>query len=314
MINVAVVVYSGISMFHLSVPTVIFKDAIDKESPLFDVKICAETTGNMQFANGLGFVVEHDLSIISSADIVIFPSWSPEVKPSKPLIELLTSLGHKQMIVGLCLGAYALGHAGLLNFKRATTHWKMSDDFPVQFPEVSFESNPLYIVQDNIITSAGSAAAIDCCLFIVKHYYGSKVANQIARMMVASPERSGGQNQYIEQPTLQKASDQRLAKLIAHIQSNLTDDYSIAWVASYCSMSVRSFSRYFLANQGSSFNAWLTNLRLSRSQELLESTSLSVTDVSQQAGFRSEQIFRKHFKKQFDTSPSAWRRLFRGSH
>jgi len=312
MINVVIVVYNEISMFHLSVPTAIFNDAVLNSDKLFDVKVCAEQKGPLSFANGLSFMVEEDFSIIKHADIVIFPSWNPAVSPSTKLITLMNQLSHhNKMIIGLCLGAYALGYAGLLNEKRATTHWKMSEDFPLKFPRVHFESNPLFIEQGNIITSAGSAAAIDCCLYIVKYFYGIKKANRIARVMVSSPERNGGQNQYIEQPTIERASDERLAKLIDHIQTNLTNDYSIAWVASYCAMSIRSFSRYFKANQGISFKRWLNNLRLNRSQELLESTALSITHISEQAGFSSEQIFRKHFKQQFDTTPNAWRNLFR---
>jgi len=301
-------------MFHLSVPTAIFNDAALNVGKLFNIKVCAEQKGKAQFANGLGFNIEHDFSIIESADIIILPSWDPETPPNTKLITLMNNLStnNNKMIVGLCLGAYALAYAGLLDGKRATTHWKMSDDFPLKFPLIHFESNPLFIVQGNIITSAGSAAAIDCCLYIVKHFYGVKVANQIARVMVSSPERSGGQNQYIEQPTIEKASDERLANLIEHIKSNLTDDYPIEWVASYCAMSSRNFSRCFKANQGSSFKSWLNNMRLNRSQELLESTALSITKVSEQAGFCSEQIFRKHFKQRFDTTPKAWRNLFRG--
>ena len=312
MINVVIVVYNKISMFHLSVPTAIFNDAALNNEKLFDVKICAEQKGQLSFANGLSFIVEEDFSIIQHADMVIFPSWEPEIRPSTRLINLITNLSrNNKMVVGLCLGAYALGYAGLLNGKRATTHWKMSDDFPLKFPQIHFESNPLYIVQDNIITSAGSAAAIDCCLYIVKYFYGIKKSNHIARMMVSSPERDGGQNQYIEHPAIERASDERLVKLIEYIQTNLTDDYSIEWVASYCAMSIRSFSRYFKANQGISFKRWLNNLRLNRSQELLESTALSITHISEQAGFSSEQIFRKHFKQRFDTTPNAWRNLFR---
>jgi len=312
MINVVIVVYNGVSMFHLSVPTAIFNDAALNNEKLFDVKICAEQKGELSFANGLSFTVEEDFSILHHADVVIFPSWEPETQPSARLIKLIKNLSKSNKIIaGLCLGAYALGHSGLLDKKRATTHWKMSEDFPLKFPLVHFESNPLFIVQDNIITSAGSAAAIDCCLYIVKHSYGIKKANQIARIMVSSPERSGGQNQYIEQPTIERASDERLAKLIELIQTDLTEGYSIKWVSSYCAMSIRSFSRYFKANQGSSFKLWLNNMRLNRSQELLESTTLSITQISEQAGFSSEQIFRKHFKQRFDTTPNAWRNSFR---
>lgn len=312
MINVAIVVYEGISLFHLSVPIAIFKDAIPSKEPLFNVNICAETPGEITSSNGLCFIVKEEISIIQHADIVIFPSWNPDAPPSKLLIDqMIKTYDSNKFVVGLCIGAYALGYAGLLNGKRATTHWKFGSDFSLKFPQVNFDSNPIFIVDDNIITSAGSAAAIDCCLYIVKHYYGVKKANNIARMMVSSPERSGGQNQYIEQPIIERASDRRMAALIEYILANITDEYRLANVASFCSMSVRSFSRYFKSSNGISFKPWLNNIRLNYSLELLESTNLSITQVSEQAGFSSEQIFRKHFKLRYDTTPKIWRSLFK---
>jgi len=314
MINVAIVVYEGISLFHLAVPIAVFKDAIPEQEALFNVKICAETLGKITSSNGLCLIVEEDTAIIQDADIIIFPSWQPDVKPSKLLIEkIINAHNSNKMIVGLCLGSYALAYAGLLDDKRATTHWQAGLNFSQKFPAINFDSNPIYITEDNIITSAGSAAAIDCCLYIVKYYYGVKKANQVARMMVSSPERSGGQNQYIEQPIIEGASDRRMAHLTDHILANITTEYRLADVASYCSMSVRSFSRYFKTTNGLSFMKWLNNIRLNYSLELLESTKLAITQVSAQSGFNSEQIFRKHFKKRYDTTPKAWRSMFKNS-
>ena len=179
------------------------------------------------------------------------------------------------------------------------------------FPLITCDINSLYITQGNVITSAGSAAAIDCCLHIVKQYYGVKVANKIARVMVSSPERSGGQNQFIENPIIERPSDERIAKLIDLVLENMADNYTLEKVAKHCMMSTRNFSRHFKSANGISFNAWLINARLNYSLELLESTNLSISVISHKAGFSSEQVYRKHFIKKYDTSPKAWQKIFK---
>ncbi len=313
--EIAIVAYSGISLFHLAVPIAIFNDALAQQAPLFNVKVCAEHPGTITSANGLPINITESNAAIKQADIIIFPSWRPEITPSEEMVKLLQQAHQNgKLIVGLCLGAYALAYAGLLDNKQATSHWKYDSDFINRFPKVKFDSNPLFIETDNIITSAGSAAAIDCCLYMVKRFYGVKIANQVARIMVSAPERSGGQNQYIEQPLLTRASDERLAKLTDHILADLSQSYSLGQVANFCSMSVRSFSRHFKQINGISFITWLANMRLNHSLALLESTNLAITKISELAGFSSEQNFRKHFKQKFDTSPNAWRSLFKSAH
>lgn len=312
MVNICIVAFEGISLFHLSVPMAIFKDAILDDKNLFNVQVCAEGKEKLNSSCGLSIEVEGNISLIETADVVIIPTWLSEKTPSSSLIEKLKHAHNKQkLVVGLCLGAFAVAYSGLLDGKRATTHWKSGELFASKFPAVHCDINPLYVIEENIITSAGSAAAIDCCLYIVKKYYGVKIANKIARVMVSSPERSGGQNQYIETPLLERPRDERIAKLIDLILANITNNYTLESAADYCLMSVRNFSRQFKAANGITFTAWLVNTRLNYSLEILESTDLSITQVSSQAGFSSEQIFRKHFKQRYDTTPKAWRTMFR---
>ena len=312
MIEVAVVAFEGISLFHLSVPLAIFRDAVPSEQKLFNVRVCSQTNRYVHLSDGLSIAIHHDISIIKQSDLIIVPSWLPNQVPSSQLQEqLIEAKKDKKLIVGLCLGAYSLAYSGLLDGLRATTHWKYGDDFKKRFPLLTCDINPLYIVEDNIITSAGSAAAIDCCLHIVKHYYSAKVANQIARVMVSSPERSGGQNQYIENPTIKKPSDARIANLIDLVLENISDNYTLNGAANYCMMSVRSFSQNFKSANGISFNTWLIDARLNYSLELLESTSLSVTEVSEKSGFSSEQIYRKHFFHKYGVAPKAWQKMFK---
>ncbi len=312
MIEVVVVAFEGISLFHLSVPIAIFRDAVLSETKLFNVRVCAETKGRIYSADGLGIDIQYDFSNIHQADVIIVPSWLSDKVPSGYLQEqLIEAQKENKLIVGLCLGAYALGYSGLLNGRSATTHWKYGDDFANRFPLIYSDINPLYIIEQNIITSAGNAAAVDCCLHIVKHFYGSKLANSIARVMVSSPERSGGQSQYIEHPTLERSSDERIAKLTDLILENITEHYTLSYAAKYCMMSVRSFSRNFRSTNGISFNSWLIIARLHYSQELLESTNLTIYQVAEKAGFSSEQVFRKHFLQTYGTTPKAWQKMFK---
>ncbi len=310
--KIVVVAFPGISIFHLSVPIAIFDDAVSQIGLEVDLKVCAEKSELMPTMNGIVMDIENDISLIDDADIIIFPSWEPNKLPSNQLVKkLISAQQRKKMIVGLCLGTYALAHAGLLNGKRATSHWKFSDDFKERFKAVCFESDPLFIEQENIITSAGTAAALDCCLYIVKKMYGSKVANKVARVMVSPPQRSGGQNQYIEQPVIKKPTDERIANLIMNIHENISESYSVEKAASLCSMSVRSFNRHFKSSNGMSFTAWLTSSRLNYALDLMETTSLSIFQIGEFSGFKSEQIFRKHFKNRMGTTPTAWRNQFR---
>ena len=174
--KVAIIAFEGISLFHLSVPIATFSDAVFSTEKLFDVYVCSETKGQISSANGIGIDIKYDLSVIQQADIVIVPSWVPNKMPSPHLVEQLIDANiNNKLVVGLCLGAYALAYSGLLNEKSATTHWKYGKDFTTRFPLITCDINPLYIVEGNIITSAGSAAAIDCCLHIVKYFYVAKL-------------------------------------------------------------------------------------------------------------------------------------------
>lgn len=315
MISVALVVYEGISLFHLSVPIAIFQDANPDGVARFTVTVCAEKPGKITTANGLTLDVVQGLNQLSKADVIIFPSWEHTLTPSKQLTRLVVAAAAQgKTIVGLCVGAYALAYCGLLENKFATTHWRYSDDFGKRFGRVKLDSNRLFIAQENIVTSAGTAAALDCCLHLVATFYGTKVANQIARMMVSAPARTGGQNQFIEHAVIGRPSDNRLAELVTVIQADLQQSYTLKWAADFCAMSIRSFSRHFLANYSKSFVSWLNDTRLHYACELLEETHLSIARVAEEVGFSSQQMLRKHFSRRYDVNPAQWRISFQQSH
>ena len=213
-------------------------------------------------------------------------------------------------MVGLCYGAYVLAYAGLLDGKRASTHWMAEQDFKLRFPQVQLDMNALYVDDDGLITSAGTGAGLDCCLYIVRKFYGQKTANKVARMMVVPPHREGGQAQFIEQPLAPSTQDARINLLLDHLRQHLNQVHSVDALAQRAAMSRRTFTRHFSKATGMSLGDWLINERLQRTRELLESTTLPVEAISDLVGFQNPTSLRQHFKRKNQVSPSEWRRTF----
>ena len=203
-----------------------------------------------------------------------------------------------------------LGYSGLLDGKRAATHWYDSEIFHSQFPSVQLDKDVLYVEDDGLTTSAGIAAGIDCCLHVLRILEGAKVANSVARLMVSPPFREGGQRQFIEQPVPMHSIDQRISKAIKELSESLNKTVDFRSVAHAAAMSERSFYRVFVKTTGMTPYRWLLCARLRRAQELLEGSDFSVESVAIHCGFESVITFRKRFKEQFGISPSAWRKTF----
>lgn len=312
-VKVAVIAFEGISAFHLSVPCLVFQDVFIEQQPKFSVSLCSVSGTEFSSGSGFGISIEEGIERARDCDIIVVPSW-PNSLPQVPkalIDELILCHSQGKTIVGLCLGAFVLAEAGLLDGRKATTHWAFSQQFKERFPLVKFDEQPLFIDNESTITSAGTAAALDCCLHIVRKVCGTEVATQLARIMVTAPYRSGGQQQYIPTP-IQTKPIQAISfeGVIQEIEQNLTKSYNLDEVASLCAMSRRTFTRQFKAAYGCSFGEWLLQQRLKLSQRLLESTDYAIHQVAEQAGFGSESVFRKHFKATFNLAPTQWRDKF----
>ncbi|WP_394200341.1 GlxA family transcriptional regulator [Shewanella waksmanii] len=315
--HVAIVAFEGISAFHLSVPCMVFQDAFVEQKPRFKLSLCSIDSVDLHSISGFGLHISDDsLTALDQADIIIVPSW-PNALPTPPqhLIDSLIKAHQRgALLVGLCLGAFVIAHTGLLDGKAATTHWALCQRFSQQFPAINIDSQPLFIDQQQIITSAGIAASLDCCLHIVRKLCGSELAAELARVMVTAPYRSGGQQQYIPTPIAEAASsNSALAKVMEQIEQQLNQPHNLESVAKRCAMSRRTFTRHFKAAYGCTFGYWLLNRRLIFSQQLLESSNYSIARVAEHAGFGSESVYRKHFKAAFALSPSQWRQQFTGT-
>lgn len=311
-ISVAIVVTEGFSTFHVSVPLILFGES-SSDQRLFTRLICAEKPGLVWSNDGTAIQAEHGLDILAQVDTVIVPFWGDvQKRPSQQLLDaLIKARKEGAQIVGLCLGTFVLAYAGLLDGHKAATHWEYEEDFRSLFPAVQLNLNELYVEDNGLITSAGTAAALDCCLYIIRERFGSLIANQIARRMVTPPHREGGQAQYIEHQVPKKTADSRMNMLLDYLQKNLKRPHNLDSLAEYVSMSRRTLTRHFSKATGMSVIEWITAARLHRSQELLESMDISVEQVAEQAGFQSAATFRQQFRDIFGVSPSEWRKTFR---
>ncbi|WGE78730.1 GlxA family transcriptional regulator [Actinobacillus equuli] len=309
--TVALILYPHFSLFHFAVPQMVFSATGLANEPLFDLKIVAEQP-EISLSGGSVVQADSDLSLLETADIIIVPAWNDF--DEKPTVTLQTALQQANargaMLVGLCLGTYALAYSGLLDGKRAATHWMSEADFHQRFPQVRLDLNALYVQQGNLMTSAGTAAGLDCCLAIVREIYGVKTANHLAQLFVTPPHREGGQAQFIEQPVPRKTPDENINKLLDGIRKNLQAVYFIDEIANRLSMSRSTFTRHFRKATGQSFAQWLIDTRLQKARDLLESTTLSIEQIAEQIGFQRAVSFRQHFKQRFHVSPNEWRKTF----
>ncbi len=312
-LHVVVIATPGFSPFHFSVPSMVFDKAMP-ERGLFEVTVCAEQPGTVVSDIGISINVEHGPEQLETADIIIVPFWEhPETRPAPALLDALRRAWQRGAeVAGLCLGAYVLAYAGLLDNRRASTHWEFEQDFARRFPQVRLDSNALYTSDERLITSAGTAAGIDCCLNIVREHYGTALANRVARRMVIPPYREGGQAQFIEHAVPETTRDEQINDLIDYLRRNLDKRHDIDSLAGYAGMSRRTLTRHFIKATGMTVGDWLSAQRLQRSQELLETTDHSIEVVSSLAGYQSPVSFRQSFNARYNVSPSEWRRTFRG--
>ncbi|MGL4733790.1 MAG: GlxA family transcriptional regulator [Enterovibrio sp.] len=312
-IRVAVLAFDGVSLFHLSVPGLVFGTVQTGDNqPHYEVNYCAEQPGLIASDQGISIAVTHGLALMQESDLIVIPAWSdPQTVASAALIDALKLADLQgKLIVGLCLGAFVLGDAGLLDGKEATTHWIARDIFAQRFPQARFCPQVLYACADNIMTSAGTLAAIDCCLHLVLQRYGAKTANRTAKLLVTPPHRQGGQAQYIEHAVPKLATETYLSEVLTWARQNLASDLSLDVLAARAKMSRRTFTRRFRAATGCTVTQWLNAQRVIRAQALLESTELPIECIADEVGFGTPLSLRRQFNAQLGTSPSEHRRMF----
>ncbi|MBU2667294.1 helix-turn-helix domain-containing protein [Actinoplanes bogorensis] len=315
--KVVVLALDDVVPFDLSIPSRVFHEALDEDgNRLYDVEIC--TLGGEPVATNAGFTVaaQRDERALAEADMVVVATQEPGAemlrtgKLAPEIAEALTLIRPSARIVSLCTSAFVLAAAGLLDGLRATTHWALADDFARLFPGVDLDPDVLFVDNGRILTSAGAAAGIDLCLHIVRLDHGAAVANAAARRCVIAPWREGGQAQFIEQ-SVPRTGDSSTNRTRQWALTRLEQPLSLAELAGHANMSVRTFSRRFVAETGSSPNQWLIHRRVDRARDLLETSDLPVDRIAAAVGFGSAALLRKHLQTTLGVPPTAYRRTFR---
>lgn len=312
---IAVLAFPGISPFHLSIPCAIFgEDRSAANIPRFDLRLCAELAGATKTSTGFEIVVAHDLAGLDAADTIIIPGWAdPQAQASPALIAALQAAHRRGVcLVGLCLGTFVLAAAGMLDGRRATTHWLCADQFARRYPRVRLDPDVLYVDDGDILTSAGAAAGIDCCLHLLRRWYGAEIANRVARRMVVSPHRQSGQAQFIELPLPTSPAGEQFSIVLDWALRHLDQPLSVDLLAEQAHMSRRTFTRRFRQATGNTVVNWLRHQRLALAQQLLESTDLSIEQIASRSGFGTTASLRQLFRENFRLSPASYRREFRG--
>ncbi len=313
--KVACIVDDLVNPFEVGVACEVFgDDRSDRGVPRFEFRVVAPVPGRVavDYQGGLALHVEHDLSFVDEADVVVVPAFRDCAEETCG-VEVLDAIrrAHERgaWILSLCTGAFVLARAGLLDGGRATTHWRHADRMQDVYPAIDVACDELYVQHGRVITSAGTAGAIDASLHLVTVLLGAQAASTIARGMVMPPQRDGGQSQYATGPVVERRAE-TLAPLVAWMSANLADDHSVASLAARAHMSERTFARRFKDELGTTPAVWLASHRVRRAQQLLEATDLTLDAVAAEAGFGTAALMRHHFQQRLSTTPSAYRQRF----
>ena len=278
------------------------------------MEVCAVEPGPLRTQAGFALACTRGLEGLEHADIVIVPSWGDpaEMPPPALLAQLRAAYARGAQLVGLCLGAYVLAAAGLLGGRRATTHWAWADDFGARYPDVAVDPAVLYVEDGPLLTSAGVAAGLDCCLHLVRLRCGHDVANRTARRLLLPPHREGAQAQFIERPVARTPADRRMAGLLDWLRKNLDRSHPLDATAARLTMSRRGFTRHFRQLTGTTLGQWLLDERIALAKRQLETSNNSIDSLATACGFGSATSLRQHFAQRVGITPSAYRRTFRG--
>jgi transcriptional regulator GlxA family with amidase domain len=313
--SVAAYVHDGTGMFGLGIVSEVFGfDRVARGMPAFDFAVCTEVPGPVRTDTGITVLVEHGLDKLATADLIFVMSWDDYGRePSDAVLDALrAAYARGAIIASHCTGAYVLAAAGLLDGRRATTHWRYAPLLADRFSAVRLEPDVLYIDEGQVVTGAGAAACADLCLHLLRREYGAAVATAVARDMVVPPHRDGGQAQYVVAPVPAQCADDRLTGVIAWARANLHQSLTVDRLAARALMSPRSFARHFKAATGATPHAWLLSQRLHRAEELLETADVPVEEVARRAGFGTAAALREQFVRRRGVPPRDYRKAFAG--
>ncbi|WP_035858408.1 helix-turn-helix domain-containing protein [Cryptosporangium arvum] len=289
-------------------------DRTDIGLPEFDFAIVPAEEGPIRTRYGATIQLDGDFSRIDVSDLVLVMPWEDFTQPPAEYLDALRrAYARGATLMGFCSGTFVLAAAGLLEGRKATTHWQNCEFISRAFPGVTMDADVLYVDEGRVLTGAGSAAGLDLCLHWVRREYGARVANALARSVVIPPHRDGGQAQYIVSPLPEAGDSDRLVEVLAWMRSNLHESLTVEVLAAKALMSPRSFARHFRAATGTTPRAWLLAQRLHRAEELLEGGDLPVEEVAKRVGFGTAAALRDQFVRRRGVPPRDYRRAFRAA-
>jgi len=314
--SVCAVVCRVVHPFELGVLCEVFgTDRSDQGLPTYDFAIVSADEAPLTGPGGMVLQTAHRLDRLAAADLIAIPAWSDGVEPTEELLQALRdAVARGARVLSVCTGAFLLAAAGLLDGRRAATHWRHAAALAAAYPRVDVDDAVLYVDEGRIVTSAGTAAGIDACLHIVRVEQGAAVANAIARRMVVPPHRDGGQAQYVEAPvpSASHAGSDALAAVLDWAVENLAEPLGVDDLARKAHMSPRTFARRFREVVGETPHRWVLAQRLAHAQRLLE-RGLAVEEVARRCGFGSAVTLRTQFARERGISPSSYARTFRAA-
>lgn len=311
---VVALAYDGLCTFEFGVAVEVFGlKRPEFDFPWYRFIVCGVERGSLRATGVVAVRPKYGLDMLSLAGTIIIPGWRDcsAAPPERLLAALRKAHARGCRILTICSGVFVLAQSGLLDGRRATTHWRYTDELQRRYPKIEVDPGVLYVDEGNLLTSAGSAAGIDLCLHLVRRDYGARVANAVAKRLVAPPHRDGGQSQYIAPPPASEAAGNgaRLARVLDWAVLHLDEELPVARLAAEARMSLRTFERRFRQETGATPKQWLARQRLRRAQELLETTQRGVERISADCSLSPETL-RRHFNRLLHTSPTAYRRTF----
>jgi len=320
--RVAVVVADGVNSLNLAIPGQVFGTAHSQDkavgalfgAPLYEVVMCGERPDLAVTGRGgaeiFRLTAPHDLTEALTADTVIVPGVRTDAEPASEVLDVLRQAHARgARIASICTGAFMLAAAGLLDGRRATTHWTSAAELAQRFPQVEVDPNVLFVDEGDVLTSAGAATGLDLCVHMVRNDFGAAVAAEVARHIVIAPQRDGGQAQFIVHPEPTDGSGS-LEPTMRWMRERISEPLTLSDIARHAAISPRTLNRRFREQTGMTPLQWLLTQRVRHAQELLETTALSVEDTARHCGFGTSINLRQHFTRRVQMSPLAYRRAF----
>ena len=311
--TVVALAYDGLCTFEFGCTYEIFglpRPELDR--PWYRFEVCAAEPGLLRAAGALAVRAPYDPDLIEQADTVIVPGWrGPDAPVPRALLEALARVPERGgRLVSICSGVFVLAAAGVLDGRRATTHWRYTGMLARRYPRIEVDPDVLYVDEGRVLTSAGSAAGLDLCLHIVRCDHGAAVANNVARRLVLAPHREGGQRQFVETPVAAETEAGRLTALLDWLPAHIDEELSVGALAKQAGMSLRTFQRRFRDATGTAPGDWLVRQRIAHARHLAETTDLTVEQIATRSGFGAAETLRHHFRRVVGTTPTGYRRTF----